>query len=61
MIKGSLWLIGAALVTGMWYLSADPGESYVVFWGAMAYGAFRFLRALYYWFNPRALLKKTGR
>jgi hypothetical protein len=56
MIKGTLWLVGAGLLTGVTYLTADPGGTYFVFWGAMAYGAYRFLRALYYWFNPRALL-----
>lgn len=61
MIRGTLWLAGAAVVTGAIYAAAEPGGTYVVFWGAMAYGAYRFLRALYYWFNPRALLKGASR
>lgn len=58
MIKGLLWLIGGAIVTGITYSAAAPGGSYYVFWGAMAYGAFRFLRGLYHHANPRALLNK---
>jgi len=61
MIKGTLWLLGTAVVTGVTYAAAEPGGTYVVFWGAMAYGGYRFLRALYYWFNPKALLKKADR
>lgn len=58
MVKGLLWFVGAAAVTGITYMAADPGGSYVVFWGAMAYGGFRLLRAIYYWLNPEALLNK---
>lgn len=60
MTKGILWLAGAGAVTGITYLAADPGGSYFVFWGAMAYGAYRFLRALYFWLNPKALLRRAG-
>lgn len=58
MVKGVLWLIGGAAVTGITYAAADPGGSFVLFWGALAYGAYRFLRAVFYWLNPDALLKK---
>lgn len=58
MVKGFLWFIGAVVVTGVTYLAADPGGSYVVFWGAIAYGGYRLLRAIYYWLNPNALVKR---
>lgn len=58
MVQGLLWFVGAAVVTGISYLAADPGGSFVVFWGAMAYGGYRLLRAIYYWLNPNALLKR---
>ena len=57
-VKGLLWLIGGAIVTGITYSAVEPGGSYYVFWGAMAYGAFRVLRGLYYYANPKALLDK---
>ena len=59
LLKGFLWLVGGGLVSGITYLAADPGGTYVVFWGALAYGAFRFLRALYFWANPSALIGKA--
>lgn len=58
MVKGALWLVGGALLTGITYAAAEPGGTYAIFWGAFAYGGFRFLRALYYWANPEALLQK---
>ena len=61
MVKGTLWLLGAAIVTGVTFLAADPGGTYFVFWGAMAYGGYRFLRALYYWLNPDALIERVDR
>ncbi|HEX7098030.1 MAG TPA: hypothetical protein VF377_02215 [Acidimicrobiia bacterium] len=57
MLKGVLWLVGGAVVTGITYSAAEPGGTFFVFWGAMAYGAIRFLRGLYY-ANPKALLDK---
>ena len=48
MLKGVLWLVGGAVVTGITYSAAEPGGTFFVFWGAMAYGAIRFLRGLYY-------------
>lgn len=60
MIKGVLWFIGGALLTGITYATADPGGTYVVFWGALAYGAYRLLRAIYYWANPQALINKAS-
>lgn len=59
MTRGVSWLAGGALVTGITYASASPGGTYFVFWGALAYGGYRFLRALYFWFNPDALLRKA--
>lgn len=55
MVKGLIWMTAGGLITGVTYLSADTGGSYFVFWGAMAYGAFRVLRASYYWLRPQAL------
>lgn len=61
MVKGFFWFAAAALVTTLTYSAAEPGGTYLVFWGALAYGCFRFLRAVYYWLNPPALLKRAGR
>jgi hypothetical protein len=59
MIKGLLWFVGGAAVSGITYLAADPGGSYYVFWGAIAYGGYRLLRAIYYWLNPESLIRKS--
>lgn len=58
MLKGVLWLVGGAVVTGITYSAAEPGGTFFVFWGAMAYGAIRFLRGLFYYAHPKALLDK---
>lgn len=60
MVKGVLWLVAGALVSLIGYAAASDGGSYLVFWGAMAYGAYRFIRALFYRFNPAALRAKLG-
>lgn len=36
--RGVLWILGGAVVSLGAYLSADPGGSYLVFWGAPLYG-----------------------
>lgn len=42
--------------------AAEGGEgSYAVFWGAMAYGAWRFLRGLYFYLRPQALLDRVSK
>ena len=38
-------LIGAAISYGT-YTSAGPGETYVIWWGIIAYGSFRVLRGI---------------
>ncbi len=59
MIKGFIWVVAGGLVTGVTYLSAETGGSYFVFWGAMAYGGFRLIRAAYFWIRPHALIKRA--
>lgn len=59
MIKGVIWITAGGLITGFTYAMADTGGSYFVFWGAMAYGAYRLIRAAYFWLNPDALLKRA--
>jgi hypothetical protein len=39
--RGMLWIVGGLVVSIGAYLSADPGGSYVVFWGAPLYGAIK--------------------
>ena len=46
MIKGGLWMGGGLLVTVISYLAAGPHGTYVVTWGAMLFGAIKFLRGL---------------
>lgn len=32
--RGMLWIVGGVVVSNGAYLTADPGGSYLVFWGA---------------------------
>lgn len=36
--RGMLWIVGGVIVSLGAYLSADPGGSYLVFWGAPLFG-----------------------
>lgn len=50
MLLGALWAVGGLAITGATYLSAEPGGSFVMAWGAVAYGLFEIGRgALKYW------------
>ncbi len=42
--NGSYWLVGGGIVTLGTYASADPGGSYLIFWGPAAYGALKIYR-----------------
>ena len=46
MLIGALWCGGGILVTVLTYSAASGGGSYVVAWGAILYGAFRFFRGI---------------
>lgn len=58
MLKGAIWIVAGGLISGLTYLSTEPDGSFLVFWGAIAYGAFRVMRAAYIWLNPESLLKR---
>ena len=49
MLFGALWVIGGTIVTLWTYNAAGPGETYVVAWGAIAFGAIDFLWGLFNW------------
>lgn len=38
MLRGMLWSAAGAVITGASYLFGRPGGTYVIAWGAMAYG-----------------------
>lgn len=59
MTRGFLWFAGGAAITLVTYASADPGGRYMLFWGPMAYGGFRLVRAVYFWLNPKALIRSV--
>lgn len=42
--RGMLWIVGGVVVSLGAFLSADPGGSYLVFWGAPLYGVIRVWR-----------------
>ena len=58
MVKGALWFAVGAAISGITYAAAAPGGRYLLFWGPIAYGGYRLVRAIYFWLNPEALLRK---
>lgn len=42
--RGMLWIVGGVVVSIGAYLTADPGGSYLVFWGAPLYGVIKVWR-----------------
>ena len=42
--RGMLWVVGGIVVSLGAFLSADPGGSYLVFWGAPLYGVLKVWR-----------------
>ena len=56
-LVGFLWLAGGLGVSLGSYVAADPGETYHVFWGAAVFGAYKFIRGLYYVADPAKLLQ----
>ena len=45
-ITGTLWLLGGLLVTGVTYSAAKSGGTYVLAWGAIAFGAVQLFQGL---------------
>jgi hypothetical protein len=43
-LRGALWCVGGIVVTAGTYLLAAPGETYIVAWGAIVFGAIQFIR-----------------
>lgn len=60
LLKAGLWLGGGLILTGVTYSAASGGGAYVVFWGAIVYGAIKLVRALYFLANPAALVRRAG-
>jgi hypothetical protein len=46
---GALWAIGGTIVTLWTYSAAGPGDTYVIAWGAIGFGAVDFLWGLLNW------------
>ncbi len=47
MIYGALWCVGGIIVTAVTFsIASDRGGTYVVAWGAIAFGAIQFFRGL---------------
>lgn len=51
MVSGLLWMVGGALATGITYAMAEPGGMFFVFYGAVLWGAFDFIRGFFGLFN----------
>lgn len=46
MLYGALWCIGGLVVTAISYNSASEGGSYRIFWGAVVFGGYQFIKGL---------------
>ena len=47
MVSGLLWMVGGVLATGVTYVMAEPGGMFFVFYGAVLWGAFDFIRGFF--------------
>lgn len=52
-LKALAWFAVGGLITLFSYNSANPGSSYIVFWGPMLFGGYQMLKALYYLITGR--------
>lgn len=59
MVKGIGWAALGLIITFITYAVASEGGTYFVFWGLAIYGAYIFLRGLYWRISPKSLLKKA--
>ena len=57
--KGIGWAGLGLVITFITYAMASDGGTYFVFWGLAIYGAYVFLRGLYWRISPKSLLKKA--
>ena len=46
MFAGALWCIGGIVVTVATYEAAGPGDTFIIAWGAILFGAFQFFKGL---------------
>jgi hypothetical protein len=47
MLYGALWCIGGSVITAITYSAASNGGRYMVFWGAIIFGAVQFFKGLF--------------
>jgi hypothetical protein len=59
MFKGIAWAVLGLLITVIGYAIVSDGETYFVFWGLVIYGAYIFIRGLYWRISPKSLFKKA--
>lgn len=58
LLKGFVVLLIGSIVTGITYLRASAGGTYIVARGAIVFGALQFLIGLYNFFQTRAAINK---
>ena len=57
--KGIGWAVLGLVITFITYSMVSGGGTYFVFWGLVIYGAYIFLRGLFWRISPKSLLKKA--
>jgi hypothetical protein len=57
--KGIGWAVLGLVITAITYAMAEDGGTYFVFWGLVIYGAYIFLRGLFWRISPNSLVKKA--
>lgn len=60
MLRGVAWAAAGVIITWIAYSMAEPGDTYLVFWGLCIYGAIQFLRGIYFRVNPEKLIEKAS-
>lgn len=59
-LKGLLWFGIGSLITFITYQFAEGGGAYFVLYGPILYGAYVFLRGLFWRISPKSLINKVN-
>lgn len=58
-LKGLLWVGIGSLITFITYQFAEGGDTYFVLYGPIIYGAYIFLRGMFWRISPKSLINKV--
>lgn len=57
--QGVGWIVAGILITTITYAMAEPGGTYLIFWGLSVYGLYLVIKGGYYRMAPHKLIEKA--